>query len=97
MIEEWESIPGYEGYEVSNFGNMRFTNLVWETPKENHNRKREHVTLLYGERVGNSKLKDYEIQEIRQLYLIGYGTQEVLAEKYNVSVNHINRIINYRS
>lgn len=46
----------------------------------------------HGENAGNSKLKEYQILEIRNLYLAG-TIKSHLAEKYNVAPSTIKRIV----
>ena len=66
--------------------------LEWGTPKQNTNDARNHGTLARGERVGTSKLKEHQVQEIKNL--CGTIPQSRIATMFGVSqslVSLINR------
>ena len=46
-----------------------------------------------GERNGSAKLNNYAVKNIRSLYKIGKFTQSQLAEKFNVSISTISRVV----
>lgn len=73
-------------------------NLEWTSKKDNaihavKNGLRSNV----GESSPWSKLKEYEVLEIRQLWDKNLLTRKELSEKYNMSYNAIQGIINKRS
>ncbi len=45
----------------------RVENLYWGTQQDNINDSKAHGTLIKGERAGNSKLKEFQVREIRLL------------------------------
>jgi len=59
---------GMEGcHNDGNAFNNRVENLRWDTCKNNHNDKKKHGTVLYGERNHASKLTDKDVLNIRIL------------------------------
>lgn len=66
--------------------------LSWKTPFENEKDKLEHGTRVRGEKVGNSRLRECEVKEIRRLK--GSMSQAKIAKMFGVSqtlVGHIHR------
>ncbi len=73
MNEEWRPVIGYEGlYEASDLGNIRSV-------------KRTQPTVNHGEKVGNHKLTNETVIQIRQRFSDG-TTQKQLAQELG---NHI--------
>lgn len=66
----------------------RIENLRWDSRTANHADKREHGTLLIGERHPNAKLTVEDIAAIRR----DPRRQRDLASVYGVSQSHIHRI-----
>lgn len=78
-----------------NINNNDVSNLEWVTHQENM----EYAGIFgkmnrSGEKNPNSKLSDYDIDMIKQLHTTGEYTQVKLAEMYDVSKQHIWRILN---
>jgi len=48
--------------------------------------------ILRGEKVGNSKLTEIKVREIRQRYALGNISQEALAKEFDVTQTMIGRI-----
>lgn len=73
----------------------RACNLEWVTASENMRRmfKDGLHNPPVGERSGSSKLKDKDVNEIRDMYLSGYKQYE-LSEKFNISQSSISLIVN---
>jgi len=85
-----------EGMECShldgNAENNRLDNLIWETPKENQKRRKDHGTYLWGENAPISKLKSSEVQEIKEMLNDKSITQRTIAKKYKISEHTISKI-----
>lgn len=75
----------------------RVENLEWVTYKENvdHAFKTKLKSGIKGEKSHLSKLKKYQVDEIRSLYKKENTSKKDLSILYNVSVSQINRIVNY--
>jgi len=75
----------------------RLDNLEWCTPKENihHGIKNGFINVV-GENNKSSKLKEHQIQVIRNLYKV-LKNQTVIARLFNVRKNTISRIINNKT
>lgn len=71
--------------------NNYLLNLQWLTPKEHR-----IYDKIYGEGHGYFKLTDKQVLEIRKLYQSGYITQIKLANRFNISFQHISDIVNYK-
>ncbi len=69
--------------------------LRWATVKENNADKLLHGTHLQGERVGNSKLSEAEVREIRSLVAGGEVHKDVAA-RFGISVASVSLIRNRR-
>jgi len=65
--------------------------LRWATVKENNADKRLHGTLLQGESVGNSKLTEAEVREIRRLASSGEA-QKSIAARFGVNQSLVSMI-----
>lgn len=89
--------------------NNKVNNLEWCTHLENmqHARrngikfgrfqKNNKFASHVGIKNGRAKLNDKQILEIRTLYITNNYIQQKLARKFNVSQNHISRIVNYKN
>ena len=77
--------------------NNSVDNLEWVTAQENsdHAKKLNLFNPLRGEDVVNSKLTEYDVADIRNLY--GIQRQVDLAETYGVSKSTISDIIHWRT
>jgi len=77
-----------KGHQAShldgNPGNPRLDNLIWETPKANNARKKQHGTSQEGENHPNSKFTNQDVLDIRAADERGVRNID-LAKKYNVS------------
>lgn len=73
----------------------RVKNLEWCTYSENiqHAYKNGLWKPAKGEKVYSSKLKNKQVEEIRQKYSTGNCTQRELAKEYNISTGTISMII----
>lgn len=71
----------------------RVSNLEWVTPRENTLRSVALGLKPRGERHGNSKLKQKEVDEIREMYKTGKYSQRKLALLFGVSHCTIGRIL----
>lgn len=76
----------------------RVENLEWSTQKQNvhHTFKLGRNKTTKGEQRANSKLKEADIVEMRNLYKTGKHSYRSLAEKYNVSFSHVDDIVNFK-
>ena len=70
----------------------RAINLVWETLKDNMNRKRLHNTMPNGERNGSAILSEIDVKNIRNLCLSGHTFTSV-GVKYGVTRTNIANIV----
>ena len=72
----------------------RVENLEWVTPQENI-KHRDNITktCAWGEKSGNSKLTNKDVENIRAKYSFRKITCNMLAEEYNVCFTTIQRII----
>lgn len=67
---------------------------------EKHRSRKHPELVLRGEQIGNSKLTDEQVEEIRRLYVPGKPNVRSeyslsgLAKKYGISVGHVGRIVN---
>lgn len=89
-----EPPKGMEGcHNDGDRANNYSTNLRWDTRKNNHADKHKHGTAQQGERIGNSKLKNHQVLEIREARKKGVRVID-LAEIYGVKHQTISRIAN---
>lgn len=72
----------------------RVSNLEWVTPRENTLRSVRLGLKPRGEKHGNSKLKQKEVEIIRDLYQTGKHSQRKLGAFFGVSHWTIGRIVN---
>lgn len=83
--------PGHEASHKNGIRtDNRASNLCWKTHIENERDKIEHGTLLAGERVGNAKLTNAQVAEIKKLN--GTMRQCDVAKLFNVSATTIRHI-----
>jgi len=68
--------------------NNHWSNLRWDTPKNNHADKVRHGTTNRGERCGTAKLTLEQVRAIRQ----DNRLQRIIAAEYGVKDNTISRI-----
>jgi len=73
--------------------NNNLENLEWKTHESNIADKFKHGTMVMGEQVWNSKLKDFQIPEIKALAANG-NSASFIASHYNVSDSLIRGILN---
>lgn len=78
-----------------NAENNHISNLKWGTSLENQKDRFVHGRTNRGENQGLSKLLKSQVEEIRNLYKIGKYNQKELSKIFNVSNQHISRIVNY--
>lgn len=66
----------------------RLKNLRWDTRKNNHADKLLHGTWQYGERIGTSKLKEWQAKEVKYSNV----PLKELSKKFNVSMGCVEKI-----
>ncbi len=103
----WEAVNGEipAGLEVchgcDNTKCWRPDHLFLGTHKENMEDKvkkgRQNLNFAIGFRLPQTKLSEDEVIEIRSMWETGKFTQIEMAARFNVSRNHINRIINNKT
>lgn len=74
-------------------------NLTWGTSKENGKDKVTHGTAARGEKGGNAKLKQADVDQLRAEYqrgVRGFG-QTALAKKFNVTQANVWAIVNNKT
>jgi hypothetical protein len=88
-------------FASTQFENLQDMKRKGRSAKGNKHRSKKHPHLvLRGEQVGNSKLNESQVKEIRSTYKPGKpGVKSEyslsgLAKKFNVSTSHIGRIVN---
>lgn len=88
--------PAPEGHDCchndGNPSNNHYTNLRWATRRENLEDRKKHGTMLWGERVGTSKLTEKDVLDIRKKRKEGHSLND-LAEAFGVERNAISRIV----
>lgn len=83
---------GHEGaHNDGDRTNNRLSNLRWATHIDNNKDKILHGTHQYGERIGSSKLRQAQVDEIRIRRSQGEKTKD-LAKEFNVCNNTITNI-----
>jgi len=73
--------------------NNRSDNLKWVSHEENCKHKLEHGTYARGEDVGNSKLTEVQVAEIRRRYAEGGVSQNALASELGVSQSLVAQVV----
>lgn len=71
----------------------RARNLRWATHIENFHDRQAHGTWPAGERNGNHKLTDVQVQLIRARVLIGGERKAEVARLFQVSDTHVHKIV----
>lgn len=85
---------GMEGcHNDGNPSNNTLENLRWDTRKNNHADKKKHGTWQGGEKNNASKLKEYQVLEIREMHKKGLSTYKIAA-KYKMAQSIIWYIVN---
>ena len=72
--------------------NNHWSNLRWDTPKNNHADKIKHGTTNRGEQCGTAKLTLEQVRAIRQ----DNRLQRIIAAEYGVKDNTISRIKSFK-
>ena len=72
--------------------NNHWSNLRWDTPKNNHADKVKHGTTNRGEQCGTAKLTLEQVRSIRQ----DTRLQRIIAAEYGVKDNTISRIKSFK-
>jgi DNA-binding transcriptional regulator YiaG len=74
------------------------TNLEWITQSDNakHSNQTGLTTILRGSQIGNSKLSEQDIKDIREIWSKGRVSQYKLAELFGMSQCHISDIVNHK-
>lgn len=72
-------------------------NLEWTTRKENAQHAMRTGLMPTGEGHGMSKLKEFEVKEMRELYSMGNVSTGELGKKYNVSYKNVWLIVTNRA
>lgn len=73
--------------------NNNSSNIDWATPQQNSNMKKDHGTLLYGEKITNSVLTKDQVLQIREMWATGNFTQRELSKRFNTHFGNISCII----
>ena len=74
--------------------NNNLNNLRWDSRKNNVLDKFKHETMLFGEKITNSKLKEFQVVEILELLKTKNYSQIEISKIYNVSQVVISKIKN---
>lgn len=81
--------------------NNNVTNLRWATPQENQADRKLHGTHVSGDTAFNRKLTSADVKQIRDCYSRdgkrysgGAVTMQALADRFDVSITQVSRIIN---
>lgn len=92
--------PRPKGYECrhlnGNPGDNRLENLAWGTRSENQRDRREHGTLVGGERHGRSKLSTDQVRRMREMFDGGIQTRRQLASEFQISRSQVDKIVGRR-
>lgn len=96
VLFAFKGLPPTEKHECAhsdgNPSNNNLNNLRWATTKENNDDKLKHGTQQWGETQGSSKLKEKDIQDIRNMRKKGHYLREI-GEKYKVSASCISHVV----
>jgi len=85
---------GMQGsHKDGNPSNNHITNLKWETPTENAQRKNDHGTMLRGEKCYLSKLNESDIPKIRSMVNSGEMQKDV-AKRFGIKPSGVSLIMN---
>jgi len=77
--------------------NNKLSNLEWCTPKENSTHSALVLGNSFGEKNGNSKLNKENVEEIRKTYKPFVLTRKMLGDKFGVTKNMIDKILQRRN
>lgn len=84
---------GHDGSHVNGIRtDCRLGNLCWETPRQNHQRKLAHGTLIHSEKHRCAKLKTEQVIDIRARAARGEMKAD-LARQFGVSKTLVSRIV----
>lgn len=83
--------------------NNKLSNLAWETPKQNADRRTDNGRTAMGELCGTAKLSDKQVERLRAEYkktmagaipgsLFAGDQVRLLAMKYGITPDHVRRI-----
>ena len=93
-VEVWAPIPGFDGYEVSSFGQVRSR---WQTLKATPNsRGYLQVTLYYRHENGYKERKDFKVHFIVMLTFVG-PRPEGLGVAHRDGIKSNNRLSNLKT
>lgn len=70
----------------------RLSNLRWASRRDNEADKVKHGTLLFGSKIGNSRLKECDVLEIYKLSDAGL-TRRFVGKLFRIRPSHVSRII----
>ena len=95
FIDNPSNKPHINHLDCDGFNN-NVSNLEWCTRSENmvHAYENDLMPDNHGENNGQSKLKEFEVLEIRELYKTGKYTQKNLGNMFDISQTQIYRIVN---
>jgi len=89
-----EAPPGTQASHLNGIrDDNRSVNLIWETPKQNCQRKRNHGTFYEGDNHHSSKLNSKDVEAIRRSYKRWKVTLKSLGLKYRVNEKTIGDIV----
>jgi hypothetical protein len=88
FIDNPNNLPTVDHIDRNSKNNI-VSNLRWASYKI----QVENSNVPFGERTGSSKLKDFDIPEIKRLVASGMKKKDV-AKKYNVGTTTINKVVN---
>jgi hypothetical protein len=71
----------------------RLENLTYKTPQGNWEDRYIHGTDCSGEKHGNAKLSNLQVQAIRREYSSGEQSLRGLGRKYSISPRSVKRIV----
>jgi len=96
VLDAFASHLREEGYQAShlngNRSDNRLSNLKWESPYDNTQRKKEHGTQHRGEQIRSSKLTSENVLEIRRLRDKKNYSLKRMAKMFDVTISCISSI-----
>lgn len=72
--------------------NNRLSNLLWESPSANNQRKKQHGTAQHGSRNGNARLTEDDVYLIRYMFPKAYFNNTEIARLFKVDNSLISLI-----